>query len=90
MRWLSVAPKGAETEVILYKPDANWEHYRQVIGKSQAITFEVRGLRGFVDDIKKKGVQVVQDVTTEPWGTFATIRDHENNSLILVDERTQG
>ena len=36
-RWLAVAPPGAETEVILYKPDENWEHYKQVVGKSQAL-----------------------------------------------------
>ena len=85
MRWLSVAPKGAETEVVLYKPDENWEHYRQVIGKSQALTFEVAGLREFVDDLKEKGVTIIQDVTTEFWGTYAMILDHENNALLLND-----
>src|SRR5450432_2532542 len=57
-RWLSFVPKGAETEVILYKPDENWEHYRQVVGKSQAITFEVEGLEAFVAELKAKGVRI--------------------------------
>ncbi|MEI4927353.1 VOC family protein, partial [Klebsiella pneumoniae] len=26
-RWIAVAPKGARTEVILYKMDENWQHY---------------------------------------------------------------
>src|SRR6266542_189287 len=26
-RWLAVAPKGAQTDIILYLPDQNWEHY---------------------------------------------------------------
>jgi len=86
MRWLSVAPKGAETEVILYKPDSNWEHYKQVVGKSQALTFEVKGLDEFVAGLKAKGVKVVQEPTTESWGHYAIILDHENNSLILVDQ----
>src|ERR1700710_2384483 len=86
MRWLSVAPKGAETEIILYKPDANWEHYRQVVGKSQAITLEVKGLDAFIDGLKAKGVQVVQEPTTEMWGHYAIILDHEHNALILVDQ----
>src|SRR5258706_8850339 len=34
-RWIAVAPKGSETEIILYLPDENWEHYKQVVGKSQ-------------------------------------------------------
>src|SRR5438132_11638622 len=35
-RWLAVAPKGAVTEIILYKVDQNWQHHRQIAGKSQA------------------------------------------------------
>lgn len=31
-RWVAVAPKGAETGVILYLPDQYREHYRQVVG----------------------------------------------------------
>jgi len=46
MRWVAVAPKGAATEVILYLPDQNWEHYRQVVGKSQAVTFNVTDMNG--------------------------------------------
>lgn len=40
-RWVAVAPAGADTEVTLYLPDENWEHYAQVVGKSQALTLEV-------------------------------------------------
>src|SRR5690349_20576314 len=40
-RCVAVAPKGARTEVILYKMDENWQHYKQVQGKSQALTFNV-------------------------------------------------
>ncbi len=33
--WIEAATvNGAETEVILYLPDENWEHYRQVVGQS--------------------------------------------------------
>jgi catechol 2,3-dioxygenase-like lactoylglutathione lyase family enzyme len=40
-RWIAVAPVGAQTEIILYLPDENWDHYKQVVGKSQALTFAV-------------------------------------------------
>ena len=46
-RWIAVAPKGARTEVILYKMDENWQHYRQVMGKSQALTFNVSDFAGY-------------------------------------------
>src|SRR5437879_1745042 len=40
-RWIAFARKGARTEVILYKMDENWQHYNQVKGKSQSLTFNV-------------------------------------------------
>lgn len=85
MRWVGVAPKGAATEVILYLPDQNWEHYRQVVGKSQAVTFNVTDMAGLYKDLKAKGVVFTQQPDKQPWGTYATIKDSEGNSLILVE-----
>jgi predicted enzyme related to lactoylglutathione lyase len=84
-RWVAVAPKGAQTEVILYLPDENWEHYRQVVGKSQALTFNVTDIKTLHSDLKAKGVKFVQEPDAQPWGTFATIKDSEGNHLILVE-----
>ena len=83
-RWLAVAPKGAQTEVTLYLPDENWEHYRQVVGKSQALTFNVTDMKALHSNLKAKGVKFVQEPDVQPWGTFATIEDSEGNHLILV------
>ncbi len=85
-RWIAVAPSGAHTEVILYKPDANWEHYRQVVGKSQALTFNVTDMAALYADLKAKGVRITQEPDSQPWGTFMMIQDEENNSLILVEQ----
>src|SRR5436190_3591528 len=49
-RWVAVAPKGAATEVVLYLPDENWEHYRQVVGQSQALTFNVADMQALHAD----------------------------------------
>ena len=84
-RWLAVAPKGAQTEVTLYLPDENWEHYRQVVGKSQALTFNVTDMKALHSNLKAKGVKFVQEPDVQPWGTFATIEDSEGNHLILVE-----
>jgi len=84
-RWLSVAPPGAETEVVLYKPDENWEHYRQVIGKSQAVTFAVTDLTETIADLQAKGVRVPMGIMEEAWGRHAFILDHEDNMLLLVE-----
>jgi lactoylglutathione lyase len=85
-RWLAVAPEGATTEVILYLPDENWEHYQQVVGKSQALTFNVRDMAALHADLKAKGVTFVQEPDVQPWGTYATIQDSEGNNLILVEQ----
>jgi lactoylglutathione lyase len=60
-RWIAVAPKGARTEVILYKLDDNWKHYRQVMGKSQALTFNVTDMAALYEDLKAKGVRITQE-----------------------------
>jgi len=83
-RWVAVAPSGAATEVILYIPDENWEHYRQVVGQSQALTFNVTDMDALQADLKAKGVTFVQEPDRQPWGTFAIILDSEGNRLILT------
>jgi catechol 2,3-dioxygenase-like lactoylglutathione lyase family enzyme len=82
-RWIAVAPKGAETEVILYLPDENWEHYRQVVGHSQALTFEVSDMEHLHATLRARGVRFVQEPDVQPWGTYAILQDSEGNSLIL-------
>jgi len=84
-RWLAVAPEGSETDVILYLPDENWEHYQGVVGKSQAVTFNVDDIETLHSDLKTKGVKFVQEPEAQPWGTYATIEDSEGNHLILVE-----
>ncbi len=84
-RWVAVAPHGAVTELILYLPDENWQHYRQVVGQSQAITFNVTDMAATAADLKAKNVVFVQEPDPQPWGTYATIQDSEGNRLILVE-----
>jgi lactoylglutathione lyase len=85
-RWIAVAPVGARTEVILYKMDENWEHYRQVMGKSQAITFNVTDMAATHADLKAKGVRITQELDVQPWGTFMMILDEDDNGLLLVEQ----
>jgi lactoylglutathione lyase len=85
-RWVAVAPRGSTTEAILYLPDENWEHYRQVVGKSQALTFNVTDMNALHSDLKAKGVRFVQEPDEQPWGNYAMIEDSEGNHLILVEQ----
>ena len=85
-RWVAVAPGGSETEIILYLPDENWEHYKGVVGKSQALTFEVADMAALQADLKAKGVKFIQEPEEQPWGTYAMIQDSEGNHLLLVQQ----
>ena len=89
-RWLAVVPPGAETEVILYKPDENWEHYRQVVGKSQALIFGVDDIDQTIADLEAKGVVVPMGIADAPWGRQAMILDQDQNMLLLVQRPAQG
>lgn len=85
IRWIAVAPPGAETELILYVPDENWAHYRQVVGKPQAISLTVENLAALHTELRSKGVIFISEPEKQPWGTFAMIQDSEGNGLLLVE-----
>ena len=87
-RWLAVAPPGAHTEVILYKFSPEWENYASVIGKAQALTFNVTDMAALHADLKAKGVRITQEPEVQPWGNFMTILDEDDNGLILVEQPT--
>jgi lactoylglutathione lyase len=84
--WISVLPEGSETEVILYLPDENWQHYKQVVGQSQAITLDVSDMDALCADLQAKGVTFASEPDKQPWGIFATILDSENNRILLVEQ----
>lgn len=85
-RWVSVAPKGGQTEIVLYLPDQNWEHYKQVVGKSQAVTLDVSNIFELVAELKAKGVRIAVEPDPQPWGTNAAILDSEDNWILLVEQ----
>ena len=41
-------------------------------------------------DLKRKGVDFVQEPETQPWGTYAMIQDSEGNQLLLVEQPKGG
>jgi lactoylglutathione lyase len=85
-RWVAVAPRGSQTDLILYLPDENWEHYKQVVGKSQAITLDVTDMDITAAGLKAKGVKFVREPDAQPWGTYATIQGSEGNHILLVQQ----
>ncbi len=87
-RWVAVAPAGGQTHIILYKADENWDHYKQVVGKSQAVTFNVSDMMTLYADLKAKGAQFATEPDPQPWGTSAFIIDSEGNHILFVQPAT--
>ncbi len=86
VRWLAVAPEGADTEIILYLPDDNWAHYEGVLGKSQAVTLDVDDLAATAADLRANGVNFINEPEEQFWGKFAIIEDSEGNHLVIVEQ----
>jgi len=85
-RWIVVVPKTGRTEIALYKPDATFRHYQYVVGKPQALTFNVTDMKEVQARLLEKGVQFIHGPVTESWGVYAIIHDSEGNELMLVEQ----
>ena len=83
-RWLSVKPAGAETEIVLYKFDDNWEHYRSTFQQSQSLTLQSEDIDETYRLYKERGVEFLGEPETQFWGRFVMMKDSEGNTLILV------
>ena len=84
VRWLSVAPAGAETRITLYMLDENWEHYRPTFKQSQSLTLQCDNIDETYRIYKERGVEFLGEPETQFWGRFVMLKDSEGNTLILV------
>ena len=83
-RWISIVPSGGETDIVLRKTDEDWQHYRETLGKSQALTLQCDNIDEAYRVYKARGVQFLGEPVSEPWGRFATLVDSEGNKIVLV------
>ena len=78
-RWLELRIPGAETRVVLFTPDGHEDR----IGTFQGISFLADDVEGTYREMKKRGVEFVQEPKTESWGTAAIFKDPDGNSFVL-------
>lgn len=90
-RFLSVAPKGQGTEIILHVPnvsmqgDAEAQLETNLIGKTPALMFKVDDCRKTCDELRSKGVVVAKEPGEAPFGIQALILDLYGNPLWLIE-----
>ena len=84
-RWLEVAPKGAQTALML--ADAAGWNKQDRIGESADVTLRCDDVRALHAELAGTGVPVT-DPQTQRFGTFIDITDPDGHRLRVVD--TQG
>lgn len=77
LRWIEVAPKGAQTTLVL----CNWIPNTPQV---QNAMLETRNTDEAVAALRGAGLSI-DDPTPTPWGKQATITDPDGNTFILTD-----
>ena len=83
-RWIEVAPKGAQTSLML-ADGAGWNKQDR-IGKSADVTLRCGDALALHAELSAKGVPVTEP-QTERFGTFIDITDPDGHRLRVVDAR---
>ncbi len=89
IHFLTVAPKeGKDTEILLQVPDPKTmgeEKAAELMNQigNNSFIFIVEDCEGTVEELRKKGVKILLEPQTQPYGSQAIIADLYGNSLVL-------
>ena len=78
-RWIELGLPGQGTSLVLFTPD---EH-RDRIGTYQHVTFYADDVRATSEELKRRGVEFVQEPQSADWGTAAVFKDPDGNVFVL-------
>ena len=80
MRWLEVAPKGADTRFSLTTPPG----FEERIGTFTGIVVTSDDVRKTAEEMKSRGVTFTQEPEDQPWGgTMGQFVDQDGNGFVL-------
>ena len=83
-RWLTVAPpQQVDVEFLL----ASW--FPQLVGKNATWVLSTRDCQGGYEELKAKGVELIEPPAVQPWGIQAVFSDLYGNKYALVQESAQ-
>jgi predicted enzyme related to lactoylglutathione lyase len=80
VRWIEVAPAGAETHVVLFKPTGQENR----IGTFLNVIFQCDDIHATYEELRSRGVEFSQEPTENPWGMWAQFKDQDDNEIGLV------
>ena len=85
-RWIEVAPPGAQTRILLYKPTPeapgadSYDVAKAKIGKNTGMVLEVDDIKATFAELKAKGVTIIDEPTQQPWGWWGVFADQDGNT----------
>jgi predicted enzyme related to lactoylglutathione lyase len=87
-RWIQLAPKGAQTGLVLGKPTEDmppeiYERTRAMMGGFTNFIFNVDDMTATHAELTARGVEFVDQPAQQPWGWWATIKDPDGNIIGL-------
>jgi lactoylglutathione lyase len=77
--WLEVAPKGAESALVIYPKSmmTNWQELKP------SIVFVSDDIEATYSKMLENGVSFEGALQKMQWGTFATFKDEDGNSFLI-------
>jgi predicted enzyme related to lactoylglutathione lyase len=85
-RWIQLAPKGAQTSLVLSKPTDDMppevrERMQSMLGGFANFIFSVDDMQATYDQLTARGVEFADKPAEQPWGWWASIKDPDGNII---------
>ena len=88
LRWLSVAPPGSDTEIVLAKGYAGWTP--ELVGKFGSVGFTTDDIKGTFKELSERGVKFTEEPNFQYYGMWhAQFEDEDGNSFVLTSAEPQ-
>ena len=78
-RWIELKIPEGETYIILY----TFDEHKEMIGKNSNIVFTCKDVVSTTDQLKAKGVEIVEGPVERSWGKYSIFKDSEGNSFCI-------
>jgi catechol 2,3-dioxygenase-like lactoylglutathione lyase family enzyme len=87
VRWLTVAPKGQDIEILLWQAGSTTEGMPPSLshaGDGTGLHFQVKDCRKAYEELKARGVKFKSEPSDNPWSTVAEFTDPDGNPFRLT------
>ena len=79
-RWIEVKTPEGQTTINLYKASESGVQP----GQFSSVSFYSDDVRGTVEEMRSKGVEITEDPNEQPWGVQAQFNDPDGNGYVIV------